>query len=120
MTKIQALAQKAKTLFSEVASPDASRAKRESLINIIDELAGIAEALPVVNGIDDIPPGNGDGFSDDYLIDLDGYRTLYAIGFFDHANARWIIHDADKRTLFELEHMTWQRLPLAKYDSERS
>lgn len=117
MTKIQELAERAKGFAREIDNSQHYLA----LIVIIDELAGIAEAPQEVNGIKDIPPDSGDneGYSDSYLIDLNGWRKDFAIGHYDHDNKRWIIHD-DKRTMLELDHMTWQRLPLAKYDSERS
>lgn len=85
---------------------------------IIDELASIAEAPLVVGSRYDIPPDSGDnaGFSDNYLIDLNGHRTDFGIGHYDHTYDRWIIHDDDQRTAFDPDHMTWQRLPLAKYD----
>lgn len=120
MTKIQELAERAKALFHAMASPNASRSKSNTLIGIIDELADIAESKLVVNTIADIPADRDeDGYSDNRLIDLNGHRIEFAIGYYDHKNSRWIICDDDKRSLFEPEHMTYQRLPLAKYDNEK-
>lgn len=116
MTKIQELAERAKSIAYEITSPDATRTKFTLLVGIIDELAGIADAGQVLNTPDNIPPDIGEGHSDDYLIDLNGWRRDFAIGHYDHVNGRWIIHDDDARALFEPEHMVYRRLPLAKYD----
>lgn len=117
-TKIQKLAELAKEYAREI---NHSRLYL-NMIDIIDELAGIAEAPLVVGTHTDIPPDSGaeEGYSDDYLIDVDGYRKHFTIGFYDHDDKRWILHDDDLRSSFVLEHMTWQRLPLTKYDDERS
>lgn len=112
MTKIQALAEKLAAII--LKAHWTSKEECQIALNIIVELVGMAEALPVVNGIDDIPHDNSVGLSDDYLIDLNGRNEDFAIGFYDHANARWIIHDDDKRV--DPDHMTWQRLPLARYN----
>lgn len=118
MTKIQELAKKIKDIANRSIPSDK---EYHLLSTLIDELAGIAEAPLVVNTIKDIPPDSGDneGYSDNYLIDLDGYRKNFAIGHYDLDDRKWIIHDDDQRTAFEPDHMTWQRLPLAKYDNEK-
>lgn len=119
MTKIQELAKKIKDIANR-SIPNERRCDKEYhlLSTLIDELAGIAEAPLVVGSRYDIPPDSGDnaGFSDNYLIDLNGHRTDFGIGHYDHTYDRWIIHDDDQRTAFDPDHMTWQRLPLAKYD----
>lgn len=120
MTKIQELAKKIKDIANR-SIPNERRCDKEYhlLSTLIDELAGIAEAPLVVNTIKDIPADrDSDDNSENYLIDLNGFRTDFSIGHYDHYNKRWIIHDDGKRTMFEPEHMTWQRLPLAKYDKK--
>lgn len=118
MTKIQELT---KRILLTLEGYHVDRATKEILIGLIQELGGIAEAPLVVGTITDIPEDSGDneGYSDNFLIDLNGWRKDFAIGHYDHDNGRWIIHDDDKRSLFEPDHMTWQRLPLAKYDEKK-
>lgn len=53
-------------------------------------------------------------YSDDVLIDLDGSRESYRVGWYDFENQTWRLHDLD--SAIEEEHAKWCYLPLAKYD----
>lgn len=104
MTKIQELAQKLSNLIADYA-PDAPGV----IHDMIDELAGIAAAPLVAYGASELPPsiGETEGYSDDVLIDLDGYRKYFAIGYYDHDNKRWFVRDEDSRQDLDLKHMKW-------------
>lgn len=118
MTEIQKLALKIQTVAGNAHW--ANKQEWSMFNNMLEELAGMAEALPVVGSINDIPEDKDeDGYSDNRLIDLNGWSEDFAIGHYDHNNARWIIHDDDKRSLFEPEHMTYRRLPLKKYNEKK-
>lgn len=116
MTKIQELSERAKALASEIHDSK----KWQLMVGIIDELAGIAEASTVYYGATDTPPsiGENEGYSDDVLIDIDGYRKHFSIGYYDYDNKRWFIRDEESRPDLDLEHMSWTYLPLAKYDKK--
>lgn len=119
MTKIQELAQKAIGFIMD--------GKVNNAINIVNELAGIAEAPQVWYSADQHPndvetgkpmtDNEGHGYSDNVLIDLDGWRKDFAIGWYDHDNKEWMFHQEDK-SLLDLKHMKWTYLPLAKYDKK--
>lgn len=122
MTKIQELAERAKVLAGGLLNPQYTK-----LVAIIDELAGIAEAPQVWYSADQHPndvetgkpmtDNEGHGYSDNVLIDLDGWRKDFAIGWYDHDNKEWMFHQEDK-SLLDLNHMKWTYLPLAKYDKK--
>lgn len=119
MTKIQELAERAKGFAAQIDNS----AAYFTLIGIIDELAGIAESLDATWHDHEAVPeeviheGERQGYSDDVLIDLDGHRKDYAIGWYDFDTKEWAL-DSEKFTQDDIdhEHMSWRRLPLAKYD----
>lgn len=73
------------------------------------------------HGADDLPEdqltheGVNEKLSDDVLIDVDGRRKNYVIGWYTFTYKRWMAHDS---TPYELrsKHLKWSRLPLRKYD----
>lgn len=50
---------------------------------------------------------------DSFLIDVDGKRKNFTVGFYDTLNNDWNTESGDK---VDLEHGKWCYLPLAKYD----
>lgn len=113
MNKIQEFAERIKALLDGDLTPR----KKTMVYSMIDELAGIASAPQIVHGADEFPAGNGEGFSDDVLIDLDGWRKHFAIGWYDHDDKEWRFHQED-RSQFEPANMKWTYLPLEKYDKK--
>lgn len=114
MTKIQELAERAKEMANRNVKP-------EILCGIIDELAGIAEALDATwHDHESVPEevihkGEGQGYSDDVLIDMNGNRKNFTIGWFDHDDKEWKFYWEDT-SMLEPKHLHWQKLPLKKYD----
>lgn len=107
MTKIQELAEKAKG-FIRV------NARHEVIFEIIDELAGVAEVPQVFySGVEFPPAKDEDGCSENVLIDLNGWRRDFRVGWYDHNNKQWMFH-VDDISVLELDHMTWTYLPLNK------
>lgn len=64
------------------------------------------------HGINDMPFDGDDGYTDSVLIDIDGNRKTFTIGWHDNDDKVWrnIGDDEIDPT------MKWQYLPLAKYD----
>lgn len=112
MTKIQELANRINNMITSYA-PDAPG----MIQDMVDELAGIAEAPQVAYGADEPPADTGEGYSDDVLIDYDGHRKHFTVGWYDHDEKRWMFREEDT-SLLELEHMKWTYLNLAKYDKK--
>jgi len=66
-----------------------------------------------------LPQHNGkEGYSDDVLIDVDGNRKTFVIGWYDFDENKWEVPYFLK-TSIDLKHMKWMYLPLAKYDNEK-
>jgi hypothetical protein len=51
------------------------------------------------------------------LIDLNGHRKDFTVGFYDYDDEKWFFRDPDADESFEREHMKWFYLPLAELDS---
>jgi hypothetical protein len=60
-----------------------------------------------------LPSNNGDGYSDDVLIDLNGLRKHFAIGWYDYDQKKWYFHQEDN-SYFKPADMTWTYLPIDK------
>ncbi len=58
---------------------------------------------------------NKKDYSDDVLIDIDGNRKFFHVGWFDHSERKWRFRDADTPEI-DLEHGKWCLLPLSEYD----
>lgn len=54
--------------------------------------------------------------SDNVLIDVDGWRTTFIIGYYHFNEKRWYAVHGDQDAI-DQEKMIWQYLPLAKYNS---
>lgn len=65
--------------------------------------------------ISEHPTQDGDeDYSDDVIIDLDGYRETFRVGWYDFENQAWRLHDLDSAV--EEDNAKWSYLPLNKYD----
>ena len=66
--------------------------------------------------MDDHPEVGDEGYSDDVLIDLDGWRKDFRIGYYDKDNG-WQVyqhaHDGEE-TKLDLKHGKWTHLPINK------
>lgn len=63
----------------------------------------------------ELPDHSGeDGYSDDVLIDLDGNRETFRVGWYDFDEKAWMLYDTDSAVIYE--HAKWRYLPMAKYD----
>jgi hypothetical protein len=58
--------------------------------------------------------GKPDGYSIDVLIDLDGNRKDFRIGWYDFDDKKWRLHYQSAEIQIEVEHMKWTNLPLNK------
>ncbi len=56
-----------------------------------------------------------DQYTDDVLIDIDGNRKFFHVGWFDHSELKWMFKDEVTPTI-DLEHGKWCYLPMVKYD----
>jgi hypothetical protein len=52
------------------------------------------------------------GYSDDVLIDVDGWRTTFRVGYKDTDSNEWFLYD--HMVTIDLEGMKWTTLPLNK------
>lgn len=67
--------------------------------------------------MDIFPKKDGDsGESDRVLIDLEGDRTEFIIGYYDFIEKDW--WDDNGGGIIVDENMRWMYLPLAKYDTK--
>ncbi len=63
-------------------------------------------------------------FSDNVLIDMDGRRMHYRVGWYDFKDRKWHIYDRNYDTsknregLAVSKHLKWSYLPLAEYDGK--
>lgn len=53
------------------------------------------------------------GYSKDVLIDMDGYRKNFRIGWYDFDDKEWRLHDKGAEESLDIKNMRWQTLPLA-------
>lgn len=61
---------------------------------------------------DEVPKGNfPDGYSFDVLIDLNGKRKDFRVGWYDFDNKEWMFHVMDTSSIV-LQHLSWTKLPL--------
>jgi hypothetical protein len=59
---------------------------------------------------EEVIKGEGQGYSEEVLIDIDGYRLFFRIGYYDMDNKTWfLVESTDK---IDLKHMRWTNLPL--------
>lgn len=52
----------------------------------------------------------GQGYSEEVLIDIDGYRLFFRIGYYDMEIKEWLLLDSKDK--IDLKHMRWTHLPL--------
>lgn len=62
--------------------------------------------------------GEKDGYSEDVLIDLDGYRKTFRTGWYDFDDKAWRLHNKAEEKNIDLEHMKWTELPLNKEEAK--
>lgn len=58
--------------------------------------------------------GEEDSYSDDVLIDLDGNRETFRVGWYDFDEHAWMLYDTDSAVIDE--YAKWRYLPLVKYE----
>lgn len=107
--------------FKEV--PDTIILQRSTMENILDPVNMKSDeddnsALHFTNfhSMDEHPETGEDGYSDDVLIDLDGWRKDFRIGYYDKDNG-WEVyqHYLDgESTKLDLKHGKWTYLPINK------
>ncbi len=61
---------------------------------------------------------NGHEYTEDVLIDLDGNRQHFSIGYYHLIDEEWMIKDKEYDKLFDARNMKWTYLPLAKCDNK--
>lgn len=59
-----------------------------------------------------LPVDLGEGYSNNVLIDMDGSRNHYSIGWYDHDESKWFFQGDD--SFFHPTAMRWSNLPLTK------
>ena len=70
-------------------------------------------------GHDEVPVesvinGEAPGYSTDVLIDIDGFRRNFQIGWYDHEDKQWNLH---AHGFHVTVHMRWSFLQLAIYEA---
>ncbi len=68
-------------------------------------------------GPDEVPvptKSSRGGHSEDVLIDLNGERRDFRVGWYDHHEGAWLFHQDG---VYESKTMRWSFLPLAIYDT---
>ena len=65
---------------------------------------------------DDVKPEEiqKEGHSDDVLIDMDGWRKNFRVGWYDHEDDQWKFHNPEDEKIFDRAHMKWTHLPINK------
>lgn len=51
-------------------------------------------------------------YSVDVLIDLDGNRKVFRVGYYDFNSKKWIVYDQNQAEYLEVDHMKWTSIPL--------
>jgi hypothetical protein len=59
-----------------------------------------------------LPENTGDGFSEDVLIDIDGNRKKFIVGWYDFDDKEWTSDAASVK--IDREKMKWMNLPHSK------
>lgn len=54
------------------------------------------------------------GHSEDVLIDIDGWRKEFRVGWYDHERDIWYLHDKSMEKYIERARMKWTYLPIYK------
>ena len=71
-------------------------------------------------GHDEVPVPDsyteGMKITQDVLIDVDGNRDTFRVGWYDHDDGEWRLHDVNAMQYID-NHMRWSFLPLAIYDT---
>lgn len=82
---------------------------RDSSPKAIDESPFVA-SFPMT----EIPPHESeDPLTCDVLVDVDGERTRFVIGYYDIDGSRWIFNGKGSK-IVDYKHARWFKLPLAK------
>jgi hypothetical protein len=55
-----------------------------------------------------------DGYSESVLIDVDGWRKNFAIGWYDLDMNKWINQDIHSQSELDQKNLKWQYLPFQK------
>lgn len=55
------------------------------------------------------PEGGTEGYTEDVLIDIDGNRNTFRVGYYDHDAKKWFLYVNDDT--IDVENMRWARLP---------
>lgn len=63
-----------------------------------------------------IPEDIGDEMSDEFLVDVSGFREVFVIGWYDHGLKKWQC-EASLGYQLNGHNLMYQRLPLSKYDN---
>ena len=61
---------------------------------------------------EEVIKGEKQGYSEEVLIDIDGWRKKFRIGYYDIDNKMWLLIESTDK--IDLEHMRWTELPLNK------
>lgn len=67
---------------------------------------------------EEVIKGEGQGYSEEVLIDIDGWRKKFRIGYYDMDNKMWLLVESTDK--IDLDHMRWTELPLNKEEIEES
>lgn len=68
-------------------------------------------------GPDEAPVEQAHGYSTDVLIDIDGNRTDFRIGWYEYDTKEWRLHDIHAQHCIVKRGMRWSFLPLAIYET---
>lgn len=68
------------------------------------------ETKPEEVKLDGVP----EGYSEDVLIDLDGLRREFRVGWYDFDDDKWRLHDKAMQKFIDRKNMKWLKLPLNK------
>lgn len=59
-----------------------------------------------------INEGDPEGYSEDVLIDLDGFRKTFSVGWYDFDDDVWKLNDESMEIHIDRKNMKWFKLPL--------
>jgi hypothetical protein len=60
----------------------------------------------VWHDINEFPPNNGEGYSKDVIVDMNGEEKDFQVGWYDHDEKRWLFHFHDTSN-FNPDKMKW-------------